>query len=92
MVEFETVKSDEIKFGNNNFIEVARKKAIDGENVNEFVSLTRGFFGNNGEKRYKKNFSIPLTENVAEFVVKKIKEMAKGAPASSASSDESDNE
>ena len=27
-VEFQTVKSEEVKFGKNNFLEIARKKAI----------------------------------------------------------------
>ena len=27
MVEFETIKSEEVKFGRNNFIEISRKKA-----------------------------------------------------------------
>ena len=31
MVQFETIKAEEIKFGNNNFLEVARKKAITDE-------------------------------------------------------------
>jgi len=29
MVEFETIRAEKINFGRNNFIEIARKKAID---------------------------------------------------------------
>lgn len=72
MVEFETLKSEEIKFGNNNFIEVARKKAITEEGENEFISLSRGFITMNGEKRYKKSFTIPLDESVRKFVAETV--------------------
>ena len=75
MVKFETIKSEEIKFGNNNFLEVARKKAItdDGENV--FISLSRGFVTQTGEKRYNKSFTVPMDENVIKFVSEKLKEV-----------------
>ena len=75
MVEFQTIKSEEVKFGNNNFIEVARKKAItdDGENV--FISLSRGFVTQTGEKRYNKSFTVPMDENVIKFVAEKLREI-----------------
>ncbi len=76
MVDFETIKSAEIPFGNNNFIEVAKKRAVDAERTNEFVSVSRGFFGMNGEKRFKKSITIPLNDDVINFVSEKIKEMA----------------
>lgn len=72
MVEFETLKSEEIKFGNNNFIEIARKKAITEEGENEFISLSRGVITFNGEKRYRKSFTIPLDENVIKFVAENV--------------------
>ncbi len=66
-VTFETIKVEEIKFGNNNFVEIARKKAITSEGENEFVSISRGFFTPEGEKRFKKgsNVSIPADEKDA---------------------------
>jgi len=75
MVEFETIKAEEIGFGNSNFIEVARKKAITEEGENEFISLSRGFYTLNKEKRYKKSFTIPISEEVVNFISEKIKEM-----------------
>ena len=75
MVEFETLKAEEMKFGNNNFLEVARKKAVSEDGENTFISLSRGFFSPNGEKRYRKSFTIPLDEAVVNFVCEKIKEM-----------------
>ncbi|MGD0819069.1 MAG: hypothetical protein ABR986_11850, partial [Methanomassiliicoccales archaeon] len=38
-VKFETISAEKIPFGRNNFIEVARKKAITKEGENEFISL-----------------------------------------------------
>lgn len=33
MVEFETLKAEEVKFGKNNFLEIARKKAKTEESL-----------------------------------------------------------
>ncbi|MFH0836864.1 MAG: hypothetical protein V1870_01925 [Candidatus Aenigmatarchaeota archaeon] len=76
MVNFETIKAEEIPFGNNNFLEVAKKRAVDNERTNEFVSISRGFYGFNGEKRFKKSVTIPLNDEVLDFVATKIKEVA----------------
>ena len=75
MVEYETLKSEEIKFSENNFIEVARKKAISETGETEFISVSRGFIMLNGQKRYQKSFTIPDSKEVVEFVSEKLKEM-----------------
>ena len=75
MVEFETIKSEEIKFGNNNFLEIARKKAISDDGENEFISISRGFITPDGEKRYRKNFTLPLNSEVIDFVVENLKKV-----------------
>lgn len=77
MVRFETIKSEELKFGNNNFLEVARKKAITDEGENEFISLSKGFFLPDGSKRFRQNFSLPLDKEVVDFVAKQIGLMLK---------------
>jgi len=74
-VNFEVLKAEEIKFGNNNFIEVSRKKAVTKEGENEFISLSRGFFLPNGQKRFKTSITIPLSYEVVEFITTKLKEM-----------------
>lgn len=76
MVNFETIKAEEIPFGNNNFIEVAKKRAVDNERTSEFISISRGFFGFNGEKRFKKSITIPMNDDVLDFVARKIKDVA----------------
>jgi len=75
MVEFETIKSTEIMFGKSNFMEVARKKAKTPEGENEFISISRGFYMLDKQKRYTKSITVPLSKEVVDFVSEKIKEM-----------------
>lgn len=75
MVEFEKVKSEEITFGENNFLEVARKRAISEEGANEFIAFARGYFTEDGDRRYKTNFSVPLDADVVEFILDRLPEM-----------------
>ena len=75
MVEFVTIKAEEIKFGDGKFLEVAKKKAITEEGENEFVSLSRGFFTPEGERRYRKSFTVPLEKEIIDFIVAKIPEV-----------------
>lgn len=75
MVEFETLKSEQIKFGNNNFIEVTRKIARSERGENEFIQIARGFFVPDGSKRYKKTIAIPDDEELKNFIAEKIKEV-----------------
>ena len=72
-VEFETIKAEETKFGNNNFLEVARKKAISSKGENEFVSVSRGFFAPDGTKRFTKSVSMPL--DTVDFVAENLKKV-----------------
>ncbi|HIK01831.1 TPA: hypothetical protein H1008_01835 [archaeon] len=76
MVEFKTIKAEEIKFGNNNFIEVARKEAVAEEGSNEFVAISRGYYAPDGGKRFKKSFAVPLAPEVVDFICTKVKELA----------------
>jgi len=73
-VEFQTIKSEELTFGKNNFLEVARKKAITERGESEFVSISRGFVTTTGERRFKTSVSMPLdaVEKAVE-ALKKVK-------------------
>lgn len=75
MVEFQTIKAEEIKFGKNNFLEVAKKKAVAEEGENEFIAISRGFFLPDGTKRFKKSLAIPDDKEIREFVSKNILEL-----------------
>ena len=75
MVEFQTVKAEEIKFGKNNFLEIARKKAVTDEGENEFIAISRGFFTTDGTKRFKKSLAVPDEKEIKDFIAAKINEM-----------------
>ena len=63
MVEFETLKAEEVKFGKNNFIEVARKKAVSEAVQKEFVAVSRGFYLSDGTKKWKSSITLPDEED-----------------------------
>lgn len=76
MVEFETLETKEIKFGVNKFVEVARKKAKTPEGENEFISISKGFFTQTGEKRFKNALGFEANKNIINKLVKALKEIS----------------
>lgn len=74
-VEFVTVKAEEVKFGKNNFLEIARKKAVAADGENEFISVSRGFYLPDGSKRFKKSLAIPDNAEIREFVATMVKQI-----------------
>ena len=82
MVEFQTIKAEEVKFGKNNFLEIARKKAITEEGDNEYIAVSRGFFLPDGTKKFKKSLAIPDDKEIIDFIVSKLKELCKSTPQS----------
>lgn len=73
-VEFKTVKAEEIKFGRNSFIEIARKVAKTDEGENEFISISKGFFMPDGTtKRFRKSISLPNEPEVLVEIAKVLK-------------------
>jgi hypothetical protein len=75
MVEFETLRAEKINFGRNNFIEVARKKAIADNGTNEFISISRGYYLPDETERFKKSLTIPDEEDIKQFIAKMIAEL-----------------
>lgn len=71
-VDFITVSAEKIEFGRNNFIEVARKKAITDEGESEFISISRGYYLPDGTERFKKSLTIPDEVEIKEFVISRI--------------------
>ena len=72
-VRFETVSAETVAFGKNNFLEVARKKAITDEGENEFISISRGHYLSDGSARFKRSLTIPDEKEIKEFVAEKIR-------------------
>ena len=75
-------KAEEIKFGRNNFLEVARKKAIAEEGSNEFIAISRGFFLPDGTKRFRRSIAVPDEAEIINFVAKKLQELHSDKTAS----------
>ncbi len=71
-VEFETIASDRISFGKNNFLEVARKRAVSKDGTTEFVSISRGYTMKDGSERYKSSLTIPEDEEVRKFLIEML--------------------
>jgi len=44
MVEFKTLKSKEVKFGRNGFIEISKRKVSTPVGDNEFIAISRGYY------------------------------------------------
>lgn len=74
-VEFETLSSEKVNFGRNNFLEIARKKAKTDDGENEFISVSRGYYLPDGSERFKKSLTIPDDAEIRDFVADKIKNM-----------------
>ncbi len=75
MVEFETITAEEVEFGKNNFIEVARKKAIGDDGEREFISLSRGYHLPDGTKKWKASITLPDEEEKREKIAELIKKL-----------------
>ncbi len=73
MVEFETIKAEYVKFGRNNFIEIARKKAIGDNGDREFLSIARGYYLPDESKRWKASITLPDEKEKIEDIVKLLK-------------------
>jgi hypothetical protein len=74
-IDFVTISADKISFGRNNFIEVARKRAVTDDGENEFISISRGYYLPDGTERFKKSLTIPDEEDVKEFVISRITDL-----------------
>ena len=73
-VEFKTVKAEDVKFGRNSFIEIARKIAKTDEGENEFISVSKGFYLPDGTgKRFRKSISLPNEPEVLVEIAKVLK-------------------
>ena len=75
MVEFQVIKAEEVKFGKNNFIEVARKKATGEGTEREFISVSRGFYLPDGTKKWKSSITLPDETDKREKISELIKKL-----------------
>ena len=72
-VEYQTIKAEEVKFGRNSFIEVARKIAKSDEGENEFVAISKGFYMPEGTgKRFRQSIALPKEPEVLKEIAKAL--------------------
>ena len=74
-VQFETIRSEKVNFGRNNFLEVARKRATTSEGTKEFISVSRGYYLPDKTERFKRPLTIPDEPEVRAFVADRIRSL-----------------
>jgi len=72
MVEFETLKAEEVKFGKNSFIEVSRRKVTTPTGENEFVAISRGYYLPDNTKKWRSSIALPNEKEKREEIAKLI--------------------
>lgn len=77
MVEFETLKSKEVKFGKNSFIEISRRKVKTPIGENEFIAISRGYYLPDNSKRWRASIALPNEKEKREKIADLIKSLDK---------------
>jgi len=75
MVEFETLKAKDVKFGKNNFIEISRRKVKTPVGENEFIAISRGYYLPDGTKRWRASIALPNEKDKREEIANFIKSL-----------------
>lgn len=67
-VVYETLRQEERRYGsrNNKFLEISRKRAPDG---NEFLTISKGFYNREEQKRYETSVGFPVDETLRQFII-----------------------
>lgn len=86
--EFKTLKSYSIDFGTRNFIELALKEAREGEKFNRFISISKGYTDQEGQKHYKRSLGFAIDKEVIDFFIEKFPEIKEEASQVKKSSSE----
>ena len=73
MVEFKTLKSREVKFGRNSFIEISKRKVLTPVGENEFLAISRGYYLPDETKRWRASIALPNEKDKREKIAELIK-------------------
>ena len=73
MVEFKTLKSKEVKFCRNSFIEISIRKVITPVGENEFLAISRGYYLPDETKRWRASIALPNEKDKREKIAELIK-------------------
>lgn len=72
-MEFKTLKSKEVKFGKNSFIEISKRRVITPVGKNEFIALSRGYYLPDETKRWRASIALPNEMDKREKIAELIK-------------------
>ena len=75
MVEFKTLKSKEINFGKNSFIEISKRRVITPVGENDFIAISRGYYLPDNTKRWRSSIALPNEKEKREQIAKLIKSL-----------------
>ena len=75
--EFKLLKSYSINFGTRNFIELALKEAREGDEVNQFVSISKGYTDQEDKKHYKRSLGFAISAEVIDFFIDSFPKLKK---------------
>jgi len=77
MVEFETLKSKEVKFGKNSFIEISKRRVKTPIGENEFIAISRGYYLPDNTKRWRASIALPNEKDKRDKIADIIKSFDK---------------
>ena len=77
MVEFETLKSKEVKLVKKSFIEISRRKVKTPIGENEFIALSRGYYLPDNTKRWRASIALPNEKDKREKIADILKSFDK---------------
>jgi hypothetical protein len=73
MVKFKTLKSKEIKFGRNSFIEISKRRVFTPLGEKDFVAVSRGYYMPDGTIRWRSSITLPDEKEKREEIANLIK-------------------
>ena len=74
-MKYESLKEEVRKFGKNSYVEVTRKRLVNGRGREEaqFVLVARGFYDETGGKKWTRFVTLPAEPEVTEWLAKALK-------------------
>lgn len=72
MASYETIRDEVRAFGENAYLEVARRKLKDETGEFEFLLISRGYYAAGGEKKWTKFVTVPDDPDVRAWLSQAI--------------------
>ncbi|ODS39930.1 hypothetical protein BEH94_03670 [Candidatus Altiarchaeales archaeon WOR_SM1_SCG] len=79
-MEYKTLEADYVEYGNNKFLEISKKKVEPDGNI--FLSILKGYYTLEGEKRYQRGLGIPYDKEIVEQMIEKMRAIVSDSTAS----------